>query len=162
MQVILRALKKYGMFLADNGSSWYISGSPDARWDDNELHQLSQLHGSDFEVVDESSLMVDPNSGQTTSSGPAPPGPPAATQKPVVEFYWPAADHYFISGDQAEVAALDSGRFPGWARTGQSFGAFPAQDPADPLILPYAASTAVRKPGSIHTSIPRRLPSVRR
>ena len=64
-QVILRALKKYGMLLADNGSAWYISGAPDARWDDDDLHELQvHIHGSDFEAVDESSLMVDPNSGQ--------------------------------------------------------------------------------------------------
>lgn len=50
-QVILRALKKYGMFVADNGSDWYLSGAPDARWDDSELNTLKQLRGSDFEVV---------------------------------------------------------------------------------------------------------------
>jgi hypothetical protein len=63
-QVILTALKHYGMFLADNGSPWFISGVPDPRWDNDDLHALTQLHGSDFEVVDESSLMVDPDSGQ--------------------------------------------------------------------------------------------------
>jgi hypothetical protein len=51
IQVILRALKKYGMFLADNGSNWFISGAPDPRWDDNELHQLKTIAGSNFEVV---------------------------------------------------------------------------------------------------------------
>lgn len=50
-QVILRALKKYGMILADNGSDWYVSGAPDARWNDDELNTLKQLRGSDFEVV---------------------------------------------------------------------------------------------------------------
>ena len=64
-QVILTALKRYGIILADNGSSWFLSGVPDARWDDDELHALSALHGSDFEAVDESSLMVDPDSGAT-------------------------------------------------------------------------------------------------
>ena len=64
-KVILRALKKYGMILADNGSSWYISGAPDERWDNDVLHQLDVVTGSDFEAVDVSSLMVDPNSGQT-------------------------------------------------------------------------------------------------
>lgn len=63
-QVILTALKKYGMFLADNGSPWFVSGAPDGRWNDDELHALTQLHGEDFEVVDESSLMVDPDSGE--------------------------------------------------------------------------------------------------
>ncbi len=50
-QIILRALKKYGMILADNGSSWYVSGAPDPRWDDSELNTLKSLKGSDFEVV---------------------------------------------------------------------------------------------------------------
>jgi hypothetical protein len=64
-QVILRALKTYGMILADNGSAWYISGTPDERWNNDDLHLLqTAVHGSDFEAVDESSLMVDPNSGQ--------------------------------------------------------------------------------------------------
>lgn len=63
VQVILRALKTYGMILADNGSSWYISGAPDERWDNDVLHELHQVTGSDFEAVDVSSLMVDPDSG---------------------------------------------------------------------------------------------------
>jgi hypothetical protein len=64
VQVILQALKRYGMILADNGSSWFISGAPDERWDNDVLHELHQVHGSDFEAVDVSSLMVDPDSGQ--------------------------------------------------------------------------------------------------
>jgi len=64
VQVILQALKTYGMILADNGSSWYISGAPDPRWDNDALHELHQVKGSDFDAVDVSSLMVDPDSGQ--------------------------------------------------------------------------------------------------
>ena len=52
VQVILRALKKYGMIVADNGSSWYVSGAPDPRWDDDALHEISRVKGSDFEVVE--------------------------------------------------------------------------------------------------------------
>ncbi len=55
-QVILRALQVYGMILADNGSPWYVTGAPNAGWDDDDLHQLQRLHGSDFEVVDTSGL----------------------------------------------------------------------------------------------------------
>ena len=51
MQVILRALKKYGMILADNGSNWFISGAPDLRWNDSELNTLKSIKGSNFEVV---------------------------------------------------------------------------------------------------------------
>jgi hypothetical protein len=51
MQVILKALKTYGMIMADNGSNWYVSGAPDSRFDDNELNTLKQIKGGDFEVV---------------------------------------------------------------------------------------------------------------
>jgi hypothetical protein len=51
VRVILTALKKYGMFVADNGSNWFISGAPDPRWNDSNLATLSQVKGSDFEVV---------------------------------------------------------------------------------------------------------------
>ena len=68
-QVILKALKKYGMMLADNGSAWYLSGAPDNRWNNDDLHKLTALKGSDFEVVDVAPLMVDPNSGQALQSG---------------------------------------------------------------------------------------------
>jgi hypothetical protein len=50
-QVILRAMKKYGLILADIGSNLYISGAPDERWNNDDLRKLGQLHGSDFEVV---------------------------------------------------------------------------------------------------------------
>lgn len=62
-QVILTALKRYGMMVADNGSAWYLSGTSDPRWDNDELHELQNLRGSDFEAVDVSSLQVDPDSG---------------------------------------------------------------------------------------------------
>jgi hypothetical protein len=51
-RVILNALKRYGMIVADNGSSWFISGAPDPRWDNDQLHTLSRVKGSDFRVVD--------------------------------------------------------------------------------------------------------------
>ena len=74
MRVILQAMKKYGIILADNGSNWYVSGAPDERWDNDMLHLLDDLTGDDFEAVDVSSLMVDPDSGEVH-----PPGLPGAT-----------------------------------------------------------------------------------
>jgi hypothetical protein len=50
-RVVLNALKKYGMMVADNGSNWYISGSTDTRWNDTDLNQLKTVPGSAFEVV---------------------------------------------------------------------------------------------------------------
>jgi hypothetical protein len=65
VRVILTAFKRYGVILADNGSSWYISGIPDERWNnDNLVGELGQIQGSDFEAVDVRGLMIDPNSGQ--------------------------------------------------------------------------------------------------
>jgi hypothetical protein len=70
-QIILTALQRYGMMLADNGSPWYISGAPDSRWDNNDLHALTTISGSNFEAVDVSPLMVDPNSGATLQTPPS-------------------------------------------------------------------------------------------
>jgi hypothetical protein len=51
VQVILTALKTYGMFVADNGSDWFISGAPDPRWSDDELATIRRVTGRNFEVV---------------------------------------------------------------------------------------------------------------
>src|SRR5438093_13294989 len=51
-RVVLEALKRYGMMVADNGSNWFISGAPDPNWNNDDLHTLGNVTGSDFEVVD--------------------------------------------------------------------------------------------------------------
>lgn len=63
-QVILTALKKYGIILADNGGSMFISGAPDKRWDDGDLHDLTKITAADFEVVDESDWWMLENSAR--------------------------------------------------------------------------------------------------
>jgi len=55
-RAVALALKRYGMILADNGSPWYVTGAPDRRWDDDDLHRLGRLTGRDFEAVDTTSL----------------------------------------------------------------------------------------------------------
>jgi len=50
-KVILTALKRYGMIVADNGGDWFVSGAPDPRWNDELLNTLKRVHGKDFEVV---------------------------------------------------------------------------------------------------------------
>jgi hypothetical protein len=55
-RVVLEALKRYGMIVSDNGSDWYISGAPDPRWSNDQLHTLHRVTGSAFEVVDTTSL----------------------------------------------------------------------------------------------------------
>jgi len=56
VRIVLTALKRYGMIVADNGANWYISGAPDPRWNDDLLHAIDGVTGADFEVVDTSSL----------------------------------------------------------------------------------------------------------
>jgi hypothetical protein len=55
-RIVLEALKRYGMLVADNGADWYISGAPDPRWSNDQLHTLHRVPGSAFEVVDTSRL----------------------------------------------------------------------------------------------------------
>jgi hypothetical protein len=55
-RIVLIALKRYGMLVADNGSDWYITGAPSPGWSNDQLHTLGRVKGSDFEVVDTSKL----------------------------------------------------------------------------------------------------------
>ena len=67
VRVILRALQRYGMMIADHGSPWFLSGVPDERWDGDALVALQQeggITGADFECVDASSLMISHDSAQ--------------------------------------------------------------------------------------------------
>lgn len=57
-QVILKALKTYGMIVADNGGDWFLSGAPDARWDDEQMSTLKRLRGRDFEAVKTGDLVT--------------------------------------------------------------------------------------------------------
>ena len=81
MQVILRAMKKYGIILADNGLPWSIQGDTDPRWDTDDLLTLRDVDGSNFEAVDESGLMMDYDSGQALQAGSAP-APAGVTVSP--------------------------------------------------------------------------------
>jgi len=66
---IIVALKTYGAIVADNGSPWYMSGVPDEHWNNDDLHALGAIKGSDFEAVDASGLMVSRDSGQVAPAG---------------------------------------------------------------------------------------------
>lgn len=64
-RVVLQALKTYGMILADNGMPWFLSGAPDPRWEDQRIaEEFGRIKGTDFEAVDASSLMENPDSGK--------------------------------------------------------------------------------------------------
>jgi hypothetical protein len=76
-QIILLAMQRYGLILADNGSNWYFQGDTDSGWgnDTQVLDELKTIPAGDFEAVDESSLMVDPNSGQARQGAAPTPTP---------------------------------------------------------------------------------------
>jgi hypothetical protein len=65
-RVIVLAMQQYGLILADNGSNWFFSGTQDAAWQDTLISELKTIPASQFEAVDESSLMQSPNSASVT------------------------------------------------------------------------------------------------
>jgi hypothetical protein len=73
VQIILQAMKTYGIIVADNGSNMFFQGTPDSRWNDSVLQQFSQVTAANFEVVDTCSLQVSANSGQAQVGANPPP-----------------------------------------------------------------------------------------
>jgi len=70
-QTVITTMQTYGLILADNGSNWFFQGTADTRWTDTMVDQLKAIPASQFVAVDESCLMVDPNSGQALQPGTA-------------------------------------------------------------------------------------------
>jgi hypothetical protein len=68
-QAVVTTMKTYGLILADNGSNWYFQGTSDTRWTYAEVDQLKQIPASQFVAVDESCLMISPNSAQALQPG---------------------------------------------------------------------------------------------
>jgi hypothetical protein len=68
-QVVIQAMKNYGLILADNGSNWYFQGTTDRRWTYTMVDQLKAIPAREFQAVNESCLMVNPNSGQARQPG---------------------------------------------------------------------------------------------
>jgi hypothetical protein len=101
VQVILTALKKYGMVMADNGSAMYLSGAPDNRWDNNDLHNLSQVPASAFEVVQMKPIYTASNvpQGAAPSIASFTASPTSASSGTQVTLSWQAtgASYYVIS-----------------------------------------------------------------
>jgi hypothetical protein len=106
-QVILNALKQYGMIMADNGSSMYISGAPDDRWDNNDLHQLSGVTAADFEVVSMNPIYAASNLPQgaapTISSFSANPSMGAAGTPVTLSWSAGGASYFVVSPDVGAV-----------------------------------------------------------
>jgi hypothetical protein len=114
--VILRAMRTYGLIVADNGTSGMIGGVPDPRWDNDVLHQLGRLTLADFEAVDESGLRVDPNSAayRGAAARPATPVRPAKASGAVA----PPAPHPMLTPHRPASAEPAAGLNPEAALAG--------------------------------------------
>lgn len=141
VQVILRALKKYGMILADNGSAWFLSGVPDARWDDDVLvNEMKRVKGSAFEAIDASSLMVDPDSGR-------------AGQAPLVRADFSADKTSGIAPLTVNFQDLSTGSITSWDWRFGDGGAGDEQDPVHVYQVPgrYTVTLTVTGPEGTDT-----------
>jgi hypothetical protein len=83
-QVVLKAMKHYGLILADNGSNWYFQGAAETGWSDTMISELKTIPAGEFDAIDESSLMIDPNSAQARQPAAAPAPAPPPRPAPIV------------------------------------------------------------------------------
>ncbi len=119
-RVVLTAFQHYGLIVADNGSDWYFQGTEDSGWNtppyDQMIADLKRVPASEFEAVDESALMVDPNSAQAGRAPSAPAAPVAAPRAAGAQVTWTAPasggqpiTSYTITGTPSGHAVVGSG-----------------------------------------------------
>jgi hypothetical protein len=146
---IFRAMQKYGLIVADNGSDLFITGTYDTRWDNDILNPaFALLTASDFDVVALGWQPPDAPPDDPPIEPPVlppvqPPVQPPATVS-VVEFHYAAFDHYFMTADANEIGILDRGEIAGWVRTGQSFAAYPLTSAAGVPVCRFYGDTFAR------------------
>ncbi|MBK8792793.1 MAG: hypothetical protein IPN59_06460 [Holophaga sp.] len=104
-RVVLAALKKYGMILADNGSAWYISGVPDSRWNNDQLQALNGIKGSDLEVIQMDGLVttIPSGSGPVISSFSASASPVGIGQPVTLNWATTGATRCFVTPEPGLV-----------------------------------------------------------
>src|SRR5438309_2579727 len=163
-QVVLRAMQHYGLLLADNGSNWYFQGTAENGWDDGFISDLKRVPASAFEAVDESSLMIDPNSGQyrgAPAAGPAPTAPRAAAKTPTAA---PKAAAPTTSTARADTTTAPAGvvtpiesSTTGPPGTAVALGRRPPNDGGGPVLMPALACMALAAAGgSVGVALGRR------
>jgi hypothetical protein len=161
-QVVLRAMQHYGLLLADNGSNWFFQGTAENGWDDGFISDLKRVPASAFEAVDESSLMVDANSGQYR-------GAPAAAPAPAGGGSGSAAGRSATRGSAPKAAAPTTSTAPADTTTAPpgvvtpidegstspsgppgtvvALGRRPSSDGGDPVLMPVLACVALASAG---------------
>jgi len=162
-QVVLRAMQRHGLIVADNGSNWYFTGTSEPGWDNALLDQLKTIPAGAFEAVDASSLMADPNSGRVASgaapspTATAPPAPPA-TARPTTTTRPPAPTTTSRPGATTTTAAPATGGTAGApaTTTPPPVPATPAPEPAPATTTSPPGGTAPAPPGGAASAPPGR------
>jgi hypothetical protein len=131
-RIVLAALKRYGMILADNGSAWYLSGAPDDRWDNTQLATLSGIKGSDLEVVQMGTVYTADPTGPAPTIGALAATPASTTTSAGATLTWSttSATRWFLTPGV------------GWV-TGTSLTVHPAATTTYTLLAegPYGSAT---------------------
>jgi hypothetical protein len=109
-QVVLQALKKYGMILADNGSAWFISGAPDDRWDNDQLSTLSGIKGSDLEVVRMDTIYTADPTGPAPAISSFAASPSTVSAGAAAGLHWTATDatRFFVTPEVGWVSGTSA------------------------------------------------------
>jgi len=114
-RVVLAALKKYGLILADNGSAWFISGAPDPRWDNAQLQALGAIKGSDLEVIRMNGMVTSVPSGAAPLISAFTASPSQVSVGQAVTLSWTAtgATRYFVTPEPGLVRGSGATVRPG-------------------------------------------------
>ena len=148
-QVVLRAMQHYGLIVADNGSDWYFGGTAENGWDSTMIAELKTVPAGDLEAVDESSLMVSPDSAQARQ--------PAASPPPDTGYWMVAADGgvfpFGRDGGYGSTGAIHLNRpMVGAAATPDHRGYWLVA--ADGGIFPFGNAAGYGSTGGIHLNSP--------
>jgi hypothetical protein len=170
-QVVLTAFKHYGLIVADNGSDWYFQGTEDAGWNtapyDTMIADLKRIPVNQFEAIDESALMVDPNSAQAGTTPASPAAPTAAPRAAGATVNWIAPANggqpitsYTITGNPSGHAVVGGGAttavvygltngttYTFTVQATNVIGTGPPSAPSNP-VTPLARLTAQSSPAS--------------
>lgn len=166
-QVVMTAFKHYGLIVADNGSNWYFQGTEDSSWDDQLIADLKRIPVDQFEAIDESSLMIDPNSAQAGTAPAAATAPTAAPRAAGATVTWSAPasggqpiTSYTIIGSPSGQAVVGGGvttavvygltngiTYTFTVQASNVIGTAPPSPPSNP-VTPLARLTAQSQSGA--------------
>jgi IPT/TIG domain len=141
-QVLLTAMKKYGLIMADNGSNMYISGDPDSRWDNDDLHNLDSVTASDFDVIEMNPLYTQGN----VPTGDAPVISSFTTSSQSVSAGTQVTLNWTVSGASYLIVSPDIG-----ATRGSSAVVTPSQTTTYTL---YATNAFGRTTATVNITVP--------